>query len=75
MCREEPGLTFQVRDADEDFLEFATQEVKAYVESFDASSKVILELGLLNDSVHAVEMNKRMQVYCAQAAERLTPGK
>ena len=48
--------------------------MKAYVEEFDASSKVTLELELLDDSVHAVEMNERMQVYCAQAAERLAPG-
>jgi N-carbamoyl-L-amino-acid hydrolase len=68
-------IIFQVRDADEGFLNFVTQEVKAYVEEFDVSSKVNLELELLDDSVHAVEMNERMQVYCAQAAERLTPGK
>jgi N-carbamoyl-L-amino-acid hydrolase len=67
-------INFQVRDADEDFLDFATQEVKTYVEEFDASSKVTLKLELLDDSVHAVEMNERMQVYCAQAAERLAPG-
>ena len=48
--------------------------IMAYAEEFDASSKVTLELELLDDSVHAVEMNERMQVYCAQAAERLAPG-
>ena len=68
-------INFQVRDADEGFLDFVTQEVKANVEEFDASSKVTLELELLEDSVHAVEMNQRMQDYCAQAAERLAPGK
>jgi len=67
-------FNFQVRDADEDFLEFVTREVKAYVDEFDASSKVTLELELLDDSVHAVEMNERMQLYCAQAAERFAPG-
>jgi N-carbamoyl-L-amino-acid hydrolase len=67
-------MNFQVRDADEGFLDFVTQEVKVYVEEFDASSKVTLELELLDDSAHAVEMNERMQVYCAQAAERLAPG-
>ena len=36
--------------------------------------KVTLELELLDDSVHAVEMNERMQLYCAQAAERFAPG-
>lgn len=70
----EARISFQVRDADEDFLEFATREVKAYVEEFEASSKVTLKLELLDDSVHAVEMNQRMQAYCAQAAERLAPG-
>ncbi len=67
-------INFQVRDADEDFLDFVTQQVKAYVDEFDATSKVTLQLELLDDSVHAVEMNQRMQVYCAQAAERLAPG-
>ncbi|MDA9983025.1 hydantoinase/carbamoylase family amidase [Gammaproteobacteria bacterium] len=70
----EARVNFQVRDADEDFLDSTTQAVKAYVEEFDASSKVALELELLDDSVHAVEMNQRMQVYCTQAAERLAPG-
>ncbi len=67
-------INFQLRDADEDFLEFATQRVEAYIDEFDASSKVTLELELLGDSVHAVVMNERMQVFCSQAAERLVPG-
>ncbi len=66
-------INLQLRDADEGFLEFATQEVKAYVDEFDASSKVTLELELLDDSVRAVKMNERMRAYCAQAAERLVP--
>jgi N-carbamoyl-L-amino-acid hydrolase len=67
-------INFQVRDADDEFLDFVTQQVKAYVEDFDASSKVTLDLELLDDSVHAVEMNHRMQVYCAKAAEKIVPG-
>ncbi len=67
-------IDFQVRDADEDFLELVTHEIKTYVEEFDASSKVTLQLELPDDSVHAVEMNERMQLYCAQAAERVAPG-
>ena len=68
-------INLQVRDADEEFLEFVTHEVKAYVDEFNTSSKVAVELELLDDSVHAVEMNEKMQGYCAAAAEKLTPGK
>jgi len=67
-------FNFQVRDADEGFLDLVTQEVKAWVDEFDASSKVTLELEVPDDSVHAVDMDERMQDYCAQAAERLAPG-
>ncbi len=67
-------MNFQIRDADEDFLEFATQEVKVYIDEFGTSSKVSLELELLDDSIYAVEMDQRMQAYCAQAAEKLAPG-
>jgi len=68
-------FNFQVRDAEEGFLDSVERQVQAWVEKFDASSKVTLELEVPDDSVHAVKMDERMQDYCAQAAERLAPGK
>ncbi|MCP3688577.1 MAG: M20 family metallo-hydrolase, partial [Gammaproteobacteria bacterium] len=71
----EAHCNLQLRDADEQFLELAVLEIKAYVDEFNASSEVIVELELLDDSVHAVSMDSRMQEYCAQAAQKLAPGK
>jgi N-carbamoyl-L-amino-acid hydrolase len=71
----EARVIFQVRDRDDDFLEKVTLEIKALVEKYTASSKVKLELEQLDDSVHAVEMNAKMQEYCSQAAEKIAPGK
>ncbi len=68
-------ISLQLRDADEEFLEFVILEVKAYVEEFDKFSKVALELELLDDCVHAVGMNEKMQEYCARAAQKLAPAR
>jgi N-carbamoyl-L-amino-acid hydrolase len=70
----EARVNFQVRDVDEDFLEEVTLQVKTFVETFDKTAKVSLQLELLEDSVHAVELNRGMREYCAQAAESLAPG-
>ena len=71
----EARINFQVRDADEEFLEFAAREVKACVEAFDNSSKVTLELELLDDSVHAVGMDKRMQGILCTSCRKTCAGK
>ncbi|MCP4009296.1 MAG: M20/M25/M40 family metallo-hydrolase, partial [Proteobacteria bacterium] len=71
----EARINLQLRDADEEFLELAILEVKAYVDEFNASSKVAVDLELLDDCVHAVSMDAGMQEYCAQAAQKLAPGK
>ncbi len=48
--------------------------MKTFVKAFDKTSKVSLRLELLEDSVRAVELNRGMREYCAQAAERVAPG-
>jgi len=67
-------VMFQVRDGDEDFLEFVSREMKKFADEFNASSKVTLELALPDDCVHAVEMSELMQGYCTEAAEKIAPG-
>ncbi|MCP4491977.1 MAG: hydantoinase/carbamoylase family amidase [Gammaproteobacteria bacterium] len=71
----EARINLQLRDADEKFLELAILEIKAYVDDFNAGSQVEVELELLDDCVHAVDMDLTMQEYCAQAAQKLAPGK
>ncbi len=69
----EARCNLQLRDADEEFLELATLEIKAYVDEFNASVEVAVELELLDDCVHAVSMDTTMQEYCVQAAQKLAP--
>jgi N-carbamoyl-L-amino-acid hydrolase len=71
----EAQIHLQVRDADEAFLDSVAGEVEAHIKDFGRSSNVGLELESLHDNVGAVEMNDRMQAYCAKAAEALAPGK
>ncbi len=71
----EARVIFQVRDSDDDFLETVTLEIKSIIDKYDACSAVALELELLDDCVHATEMNKNMQEYCTQAAAKIGPGK
>ncbi|MDG2217866.1 MAG: hydantoinase/carbamoylase family amidase [Acidimicrobiales bacterium] len=70
----EAQVHLQVRDSDEGFLDLVTRQVEAHVEDFGRSSEVGLELESLQDAVRAVEMDDRMQGYCAHAAEALVPG-